>query len=66
MFERLTSTPTEMLEAEHDTDPGSPFSCNGFYQEVSKGEPFNGMGGPAWREMQRRSPASSQGQRKKM
>ena len=29
--ERLTPTPTEMLEAEYDADPGSPFSCNGFY-----------------------------------
>ena len=30
--ERLTPTPTEMLEAEYDADPGSPFSCNGFYE----------------------------------
>ena len=29
--QRYSPTATEMLEAEHDADPGSPFSCNGFY-----------------------------------
>ena len=53
MTERLTPTPTEMLEAEYDADPGSPLSSNEFYQEVSEEEPFHGMGGPAWRETDR-------------
>ena len=30
--ERLTHTPTRMLEDEHDANLGSPFSCNEFYQ----------------------------------
>ena len=52
-----------MLEAEYDADLSSPFSCNDFYLEISEFEPFNVIGGPNWRETERRSPALSQGQR---
>ena len=53
-------TPTERLNAEFEADPGSPFSYNGFYPEVSADGLINGAGGSAQRQPKRHRPASGQ------
>ena len=57
---RDSPTPTERLNAEFEADPGSPFSYNGFYPEVSADGLFNGAGGFAQRQSERCRPASGQ------
>ena len=60
---RDSPTPTEILNAEFEADLGSPFSCNGFYDEVSADGLFNGAGGSAQRQPERCRPASGQFQK---